>query len=155
VCEFRYRAGKVVKLRRDHGAEGQYWVGACVGNTAGLLDADVCTLRLYGDELVAAGRDNVTAIPPPLGSGIQVLLGGNKRGKVTGRLINGTRTLNCPSRCTISGGDVTDYDRVYLAASAIGRHHFVRWSDGIRLSKRTVSLEKVNRIRARFASGRR
>jgi hypothetical protein len=153
LCEFSYPLGRAVRLRREHGAEGQFWVGACVGNTAGLLDADVCELRLFGDTLVAAGADNVTAIPPPLGSGIQVRRGGNRRGRVTGRVVNGRQRLNCGSRCTISGG-VTDYDRVRLVASAFKRSRFVRWSDGSRAPKHTVSLARVNRIKATFSRRR-
>lgn len=152
VCEFTYRAGKTVALRRQHGAEGQFWVGACVGNTDGLLDADVCRLRLYGDELVAAGADNVTSIPPPRGSGIQVRIGGNKRGKVTGRVINGTQTLSCPPRCRVAS---SDYATVRLVATAFRRNRFVRWSDGSRFRKRIVSLDYANSITANFASRRR
>jgi hypothetical protein len=153
LCAFTYRAGKVVSLRREHAAPGQYWVGPCLGNAAGLLDADVCRLRLDGDALVAAGESSVAAIPPPLGSGIQVRLGGKGRGKVTGRVIKGTQTLNCPSRCLISGG-VNDYDRVYLAATAFKGSRFVGWSDRIRVARRSVALAKVNRIRATFSRRR-
>jgi Divergent InlB B-repeat domain len=154
LCEFTYRSGTLVRLRREHAAPGQYWVGACAGNVAGLLDADVCTLRLDGDTLVAAGADNVTAIPPPLGSGIQVRLGGNKRGKVTGGVVNKPQRVNCGSRCLISGG-VTGYDRVTLTATHFRRSRFVGWSNGMRLRKISVRLAKVNAIRATFGPSRR
>ena len=154
LCEFTYRSGARVRLRREHEAPGQFWVGACAGNAAGLLDADVCTLRLDGDTLVAAGADNVTAIPPPLGSGIQVRLGGNKRGKVTGRVDNKPYRINCGSRCLISGG-VTGYDRVTLTATRFRGSRFLGWSNGIRLRKVSVRLAKVNAIRATFRPLRR
>jgi hypothetical protein len=154
LCEFTYRAGTLVRLTREHAAPGQYWVGACVGSTAGLLDADVCTLRLDGDAYVAAGATSVTAIPPALGSGIQVRLGGNKRGKVTGGVVNGSQRVNCGSSCLISGG-VNGYDRVSLTATPFRGSRFVRWSNGIRLRKVSVALAKVNAIRATFASRRR
>jgi hypothetical protein len=152
-CTFTYPAGRRVSVRREHAAEGQFWVGACLGNTRGLLDADVCRLRLDGDELVDAGGSSVTSIPPPLGSGIRVKLGGNKRGRVKGRVINGNQRLNCGRRCSITG--LTSYDRVSLVATSFRRSRFVRWSDGNRLSKRTVSVAKVNGINAKFASRRR
>ena len=153
LCEFRYPAGKLVRLRSEHAAAGQSWVGACVGNTDGLLDADVCTLRLYSDELVAAGANSVGVIPPALGTGIAVRLGGNKRGRVSGGVINGSQTLSCGSRCLISGLD--SYDRVSLTARPLRRSRFVRWSDGSRLRKRNIAVARVNVIRATFASRRR
>ena len=153
LCEFRYRAGSVVKLRREHGAAGRFWVGACLGNAAGLLDADVCQLRLYGDELVGAGLENVGSIPPALGTGIAVRLGGNKRGIVTGKVIKGSQTLSCGSRCLITG--LTSYDRVYLAAKAFRGSRFVRWSNKSRFTKLNVPLATTNVIRAVFKSRRR
>ena len=154
LCAFTYRAGRAVMLRRAHAAPGQYWVGACLGNTGGLLDADVCRLRLDTDVLVAAGAESLTAIPPPLGSGIQVRRGGKGRGRVWGRVANGTQTLNCGSRCLISGG-VNDNDRVYLVATAFKGSRFAGWSDRSRVTRRSVSLAKVNRIAAYFVLRRR
>jgi hypothetical protein len=152
-CKFTYPSGTLVTLRRPRAVSGKSWVGACEGNTGGLLDADVCQIRLKSDELVAAGADNVEFIPPPLGSGIHVTLGGNKRGRVTGTVVNGDETLNCGSRCTISG--LTRYDRVRVVATELKGGRWVGWSDGNRLRKRTLQVSSVNRIKATFASRRR
>lgn len=151
LCEFTYEAGRLVTLRREHGAAGQYWVGACQGNTGGLLDADVCRLRMHGDEHVAAGRDNKAAIPPERGMGLTVAIAG--RGKVRGTVVNGSQTLSCPPRCRISRA--SDYDSVRLVAIRGKGSRFVRWSGGSRLRKLVVSLERTTRIRAKFASRRR
>jgi List-Bact-rpt repeat protein len=151
LCEFTREAGGVVTLRREHGAAGQYWVGSCRGNSGGLLDAEICRLRMDGDEYVAAGRDNPNAIPPVRGMGLTVTIGG--RGKVRGGVINSSQTLSCPPRCRISRA--TDYDRVRLEAVRRKGSRFVRWSGGSRLRKLVVELERVNRIRAIFASRRR
>ena len=150
LCELTYEAGDVVTLRREHGAAGQYWVGSCRGNAGGLLDAEVCRLRMDGDEYVAAGRDDPTAIPPARGMGLTVTIGG--AGRVRGGVVNSSQTLSCPPRCRISRA--TDYDRVRLEAVRRKGSRFVRWSGGSRLRKLVVELERVNRIRAVFASRR-
>jgi hypothetical protein len=148
-CEYVYPSGTLVTLRRQHAADGQFWIGACSGNTDGLLDADTCQIRLQGNELVGAGFDNVTAIPPPLGSGLEIKLAGNGKGKVTGAVVNGTETLACGSRCSLSG--LTRYDEVRVTATRLNGSRFVGWSDGSTLSRRILQLSKVNRIQARFA----
>jgi len=145
-CE--YPAGTIVTLRRGHASSGYFWVGACDGNRAGKLDADVCTLRLQSNELVGAGYKDPGEIPPALGSGIVVALGGSGRGTVTGGVINGRRTLACGKRCSISGLQRTDYVRLKAVASR--GSHFYRWSDFSRQSTRVVGLGYTTRIRATF-----
>lgn len=145
-CE--YPAGTIVTLRRDHASRGYFWVGACNGNRAGRLDADVCTLRLQSNELVGAGYKNPGEIPPALGSEIVVALGGSGFGKVTGGVINGRQTLDCGKRCSISGLQRTDYVRLRVVESR--GSHFYRWSDLSRLRTRVVGLASTTRIKATF-----
>jgi Divergent InlB B-repeat domain len=152
-CEFTYPSGTIVTMRRQHGAPGNFWIGGCDGNTGGTLDADVCRLRLHGNELVGAGLEDVTAIPPPRGSGLVVRRDGNGRGKVTGRVLNGNGTLNCGSLCSISG--LTRYDQILLTATRAKGSRFVRWSDGNTISTRVIRLSRFNRIKATFAKGSR
>jgi len=148
-CEFSYASGTVVTVRREHGAAGNFWIGACDGNHGGTLDADVCRLRLQGNELVAAGKDNATAIPPARGSGIAIARAGKGRGKVTGRVISDGRTLTCGKFCAISG--LSRYDQVRLAAKASKGSRFVKWNDGSKIATRIVELSGTTRIRATFA----
>jgi hypothetical protein len=152
-CAFVFKAGTLVTLRRQHGAAGQFWVGACDGNAAGLLNADVCKLRLQGNELVGAGLDNVTAIPPPRGSGLAIALGGKGKGKVTGYVIGGAGTLDCGTRCVLSG--LTRYAQVHVTATKSKGSKFAGWSDGNPLPTRNLQVSKVNRIRATFVRSRR
>lgn len=152
-CTYSYKQGTVVSLRRQLAAPGRFWIGACQGNVEGKLDATVCRTRLRGDEQVGAGDANVAAIPPPRGSGIAVVVSSKKRGKVTGRVVNGGETLKCGSRCTVTG--VTRYDSIRLTATALKGSRFVRWSDGRKLRKRIVQFSSVNRIKATFARSRR
>jgi hypothetical protein len=147
-CEFSYPAGTIVTLRREHAAPGNFWVGACDGNTGGLLDADVCRMRLQGNELVAAGKDNATAIPPARGSGIAIGRAGKGKGKVTGRVINDSRTLTCGGTCAISG--LSRYDQVRLAAKASKGSRFVKWNDGSKIAARVIALSGTTRIKATF-----
>lgn len=147
-CTFPYRSGTVVSLRRQRPAPDLSWVGACEGNTAGLLDADVCRIRLQDNELVGAGYDNVGSIPPAIGSSLQVVLAGKTRGRVTGRVVNSNRTLSCGSRCTISG--LKRYDTIRLTATRLKGGRFVGWSDGSRLTQRIIQLSSVNKIKATF-----
>jgi hypothetical protein len=148
-CTFVYESGTIVTLRREHAADGLFWIGACIDNVGGRLDGDVCRFRLQGDALVGAGFADPAALPPPLGSGIVVTLGGNKRGRVTGKVENGSETLNCKSRCSISG--LTQYDTVRVKASPTKGNRFVRWGDGVKLSQRLLQLSKVTKIKAIFA----
>jgi hypothetical protein len=152
-CEVLFRSGTTVTLHRQHPAPGSYWIGGCDGNVGGKLDADVCRLRLHGNELVGAGLDDVTAIPPPRGSGLTVGRNGNGRGKITGRVLSAGGTLNCGALCSISG--LTRYDQILLTATALKGSHFVRWSDQNTIRTRVLRLSRFNRIRATFAKGSR
>jgi len=141
-CE--YARGTTVTLSRQHGASGNFWIGPCIGNDQGTLDASVCRVRLTSDEAIGAGYTDAGQIPPPLGSGITVVVAGG--GKVTGSVINGSGTLSCPPRCSISG--LTHYDYVRLKAR---RRGFYRWSSGSRYSRtQIVPMSSVNRIQAVF-----
>jgi hypothetical protein len=148
TCAYTYPSGTVVTLRREHSAPGKYWIGACDGNQSGTLDKDVCRLRLYGNELVAAGLDEVTAIPPPLGSGFEISRTG--RGNVTGD-VNGTRILDCGRLCSVSG--LSRYDQIRLTATASRGSHFLKWSDGSQLKRRIIALSGLTRMKATFANG--
>ena len=64
----------------------------------GELDATVCRIRLRGDELVGAGYGSAGELPPARGSGIAVVVSNKKRGRVTGKVLNGGPTLRCGSR---------------------------------------------------------
>ena len=141
-CEFK--SGTTITLKREFKAPGFFWVGSCDGNKGGLLDADTCKLRLGNNEDVGAGYAQAGEIPPPLGSGIVVVVAG--RGKVTGTVINGAGTLDCGTRCTISGLD--RYDQVRLTAAPSSR--FLRWSNGIPSRIQIVPLSSTNRIQAVF-----
>jgi Divergent InlB B-repeat domain len=142
ACE--YARGKTVTLSREHGASKRFWIGACNGNDQGTWDGNVCRLRLTSDEVVGAGYTDIQQIPPPLGSGITVVVAG--RGKVTGRVINGSDTLSCPGSCTISG--LTRYDYVTLRARG---SNFYRWSNGSTAKiQPAVPMASVNRIQAVF-----
>jgi hypothetical protein len=141
-CEFK--SGTTITLKREFRAPGFFWVGSCDGNKGGLLDADTCKLRLGNNEDVGAGYAQAGEIPPPLGSGIVVVVAG--RGKVTGTVINGAGTLDCGTRCTISGLD--RYDQVRLTAAPSSR--FLRWSNGIPSRIQIVPLSSTNRIQAVF-----
>jgi hypothetical protein len=145
-CE--YPSGTTVTLSRQYSAPGFFWIGACDGNHDGTLDADVCRLRLESNELVGAGYEGAGAIPPPLGSGIVVALSGSGQGKVTGGVINGSQTLDCGKRCSISG--LYRYDQVRLTATASRGSHFYRWSNLSRLKTQVVPLSSTNRIFAAF-----
>jgi Divergent InlB B-repeat domain len=145
-CEFK--SGTTVTLSREFAAPGFFWVGSCDGNKGGLLDAKTCRLRLGSNEAVGAGYAQAGEIPPPLGSGIVVVVGGSGRGKVTGAVINGTSTLDCGTRCSISG--LVRYDQVRLTATASGGSHFYRWSNLSRLRTQVVPLSSTNRIQAVF-----
>ena len=125
-CVAVYRPGTVVTLSREHPFRptgddvslGRFWVGACEGNRNGELDADVCRLRLQGNEAVGAGYNGVGAVPPPLGQGIRIVLGGNKRGTVTGTVITKANagSLNCGTRCVVAGLDSNDTIRLRAKA---------------------------------------
>jgi hypothetical protein len=154
-CAYDYRAGTLVSLRRTDPAKGAglSWVGACEGNVEGLLNATVCRVRLNATELIGAGYDNVTAIPPPRGSALHVVISGRTRGKVTGTVINKNRRLNCGATCKLSG--LWLYDAVRLKAVRKRGSRFVGWSDGSKLTQRVVQLSSVTRIKATFARARR
>jgi hypothetical protein len=141
-CEFK--AGTTITLTREFAAPGFFWVGSCDGNKGGLLDARTCRLRLGNNEVVGVGYPDAGKIPPPLGSGIVVVVAG--KGKVTGSVISGTSTLDCGARCTVSG--LVRYDQVRLTATPASR--FLRWSNGIRSRIQIVPLSSTNRIQAVF-----
>lgn len=143
-CEFK--AGTTVTLTRQSDAPGFFWVGACDGNKAGLLDSDSCKLRLGSNEAVGAGYAQAGEIPPPLGSGIVVVVAG--KGKVTGSVINGTQTLNCGTNCLITG--LIRYDQVRLKAAPSNGSYFARWSNGSTAKTQVVRLSNTNRIQAVF-----
>ena len=105
-------------LRRSRAAPGFFWIGACVGNRAGRLDAAACTLHLESNEVIGAGFTKPGDIPPVNGSGIEVRLAGKGHGKLTGGLVNGGKTLKCAGvRCSITG--LTRYDYVRLKAQVV------------------------------------
>jgi List-Bact-rpt repeat protein len=144
ACEFK--AGTTVTLSREFKAPGFFWVGACDGNKAGLLDSDTCSLRLGSNEAVGAGYAQAGEIPPPLGSGIVVVVAG--KGKVTGSVLNGTQTLDCGTRCLITG--LIRYDQVRLKAAPSSGNYFARWSNGSTAKTQVVRLSNTNRIQAVF-----
>jgi hypothetical protein len=145
-CE--YPRGTTITLTREYAAPGYFWIGACVGNRDGKLDANVCQLRLTNNEAVGAGYKDRDEIPPPLGSGIVVVVGGSGRGKVTGSVINGPQTLDCGRRCVISG--LYRYDYVRLTATKLPGSHFYRWSNLSPNRTQTVPMSSTNRIQAVF-----
>jgi hypothetical protein len=151
-CEFdspcEYPFGTTVTLTRSRSAPGYFWVGACQNNRDGELNANVCRLRLESNEWVGAGYKSAGEIPPALGSEMVVVLGGSGRGKVTGRVVNSSESLNCGSRCSIPGLDRNDH--VLLRAQASGGSHFYRWSDFSRLQTRVVSLSSTTRLKVAF-----
>jgi hypothetical protein len=67
---------------------------------------------------------------------------------VTGGVVNGTGTLDCGTRCSISG--LFRYDQVRLTETASAGNHFYRWSDYSRYRTRTIPLSSTNRIQAVF-----
>jgi hypothetical protein len=158
-CTAVYRPGTVVTLHREHPFQptgddtslGRFWIGPCEGNRNGELDADVCRLRLQGNEAVGAGYNAAGAVPPPLGQGIRIVLGGTKRGTVTGTVITNPNaaSLNCGTRCTVTG--LNSYDTIRLRAKARKGSRFTRWSDGSTLTSRLVPLSAYNRMKATFA----
>jgi Divergent InlB B-repeat domain len=146
-CEYPF--GTTVTLRRSRSARGYFWIGSCIGNRAGKLDAAACTIRLQSSEWVGAGYATTGEIPPVKGSGIEIRLAGKGQGKVTGGLVNGGKTLKCQGvRCSITG--LTRYDYVRLKTQVVGRSRFDRWSDGVRAPVRVVGLASTNRLWAKF-----
>lgn len=146
-CE--YASGTVVTLRRERATPGYFWIGACDGNRGGRLNAPTCTLRLESNELIGAGFSKPGDIPPALGSGIEVKLGGKGKGKVSGGVVNGSKTLKCAgATCRIAGLSRYDYVRVKTQASSSSR--FDRWSDGSRLRIRVIGLAATNRLWVKF-----
>jgi len=145
-CEFPF--GTTVTLIRSRSAPGFFWVGACQNNRDGALNANVCRLSLESNEWVGAGYKSAGEIPPALGSEIVVVLGGSGRGKVSGRVVNGSDTLSCGSRCSISGLDRNAH--VLLRAQSSGGSHFYRWSDFSRQKTRIVSLSSTTRLKVAF-----
>jgi hypothetical protein len=111
-----------------------------------MLDANTCRLRLTSDEAVGGGYTSPGGIPPPLGSSIAVVVAG--RGRVTGNVVNGTQTLDCPGRCSISG--LARHDHVRLVAT---RGRFKRWSNGVSVTTQVVPLASETRIHAIFGNG--
>ena len=144
-CEFK--AGTRITLSRELAADERFWVGACDGNEDGALDDDTCTLKLTGNEVVGAGYENAGGIPPPLGSGIAVVVAG--RGKVIGSVINRPEKLKCGTECTVTG--LSRYDQVQLkAVTTSSAYKFSRWSNLSPLKTQTISVSSTNRIQAIF-----
>jgi Divergent InlB B-repeat domain len=149
-CEYAF--GTTVTLRRSRSAPGFFWIGSCIGNRAGKLDAPACTIRLQSSEVVGAGYTSTGDIPPVKGSGIEIRLAGKGQGKVTGGLVNGGKTLRCQGgRCLIT--ELTRYDYVRLKARALGDSRWDRWSDGVHDKKRVVGLAATHRLWAKFDRG--
>jgi len=125
TCAYTYAAGTVVTVTRQT-ATNDLWVGACDGATGGGLKAKTCTLRLNSNELLGAGLESVGAIPPakPAALTVKVSLSGKGRGTVTGTLVNGSGSINCGSRCTVTG-DRNEQVRLTAKVTA-GKW---RWSD--------------------------
>ena len=117
-CE--YKSGTVVTLRREHAAACIFAGSAPAWATApASLDAAACKLPLLSSEVVGAGYATTGEIPPVKGSGIEIKLAGKGKGKVTGRVANGGKTLTCDGAvCRITG--LTRYDYVNLRARAVG-----------------------------------
>jgi hypothetical protein len=145
-CEYPW--GTTVTLSREREKPGFFWIGACDGSEEGTLDEDVCRLRLQSNEVVGAGYQEAGEIPPPLGSGLVVVVGGSGRGKVTGSVINGTQTLDCGTICSIPG--LSRYDQVRLTATALGGSRFYRWNNLSRLRTQIVPLSSTTRMQAVF-----
>lgn len=147
TCAYTYAAGTIVTLTRQR-ATGDAWVGACDGATSGALRAKSCTLRLNSNELLGAGLANAGAIPPakPAALTVKVTLSGRGKGTVTGTVINGSGTINCGLRCTVTA---TRNSQVRLTAKvSAGRY---RWSDGWSSVSRTVTLSNTTRLGITFS----
>ena len=133
-----YPFGTTVTLRRSRAASGFFWIGSCIGNRAGKLDAAACTIHLESSELVGAGFKSTGEIPPVKGSGIEVRLAGKGHGKLTGGLVNGGKRLTCAGvRCSITG--LTRYDYVRLKGAGGGAQplrSMERWAPGYRAGRR-------------------
>ena len=146
-CE--YKSGTVVTLRREHPAAGFFWIGACLGNHAGSLNAAECKLPLLSSEVIGAGYATPGEIPPVKGSGIEIKLAGKGKGKVTGRVLNGGKTLACDGAvCRMTG--LTRYDYVSLKARPLGRSGWDRWSDGSHSKVRVIGVASTNRLWVKF-----
>ena len=146
-CE--YKSGTLVTLRREHAAAGFFWIGACLGNRAGSLNAAECKLPLLSSEVVGAGYATPGEIPPVKGSGIEIKLAGKGKGKVTGRVLNGGKTLTCDGAiCRISG--LTRYDYVSVTAHALRGSRLDRWNDRDRRTARVIGVAANNRLWVKF-----
>ncbi len=145
-CAYTYAAGTVVTLTRQT-ATNDLWVGACDGARGGGLKAKTCTLRLNSNELVGAGLESVGAIPPAKRAAltVKVFRVGKGKGTVTGSLINGSGTINCGARCTVTG-DRNGQVRLQANVTA-GRW---RWKDGYRSSSRIVTLSNTTSVGITF-----
>jgi Divergent InlB B-repeat domain len=155
--------GTTITLRRGNTSAHDSWIGPCKGRTRldqngdplNALDADACTFRIQGDEEVAAGFDAEAAvIPPPLGTTLVVKRGGKGRGTITGQMVGDTsKRLRCGRVCTMPA--LTRYDQVRLQAVPAPGSCLYRWSDALRIPKRTIDLESTPRLRATFVKRRR
>jgi Divergent InlB B-repeat domain len=146
TCAYTYAAGTVVTLTRQL-ATNDLWVGACDGTTGGGLRAKTCRLRLNSNELLGAGLESVTSIPPakPAALTVVVTLSGKGKGSVAGNLINASGSINCNPRCTVTGDR---YDQVRLTAR-VTRGKW-RWSDGWPWASRIVTLSNTTRLGITF-----
>jgi hypothetical protein len=146
-CAYTYAAGTVVTVTRQT-ATDDLWVGACDGATGGGLKAKTCTLRLNSNELLGAGLESVGAIPPakPAALTVKVSLSGRGKGTVTGTLVNGSGSISCGSRCTVTG-DRNQQVRLTAKVSA-GKW---RWSDRWPSASRTVTLSNTTRLGITFS----
>lgn len=147
-CQLPYTPKTRVTLRRSQPAEDPnegFWIGSCVGT------GETCTLRIRKDEWVRAG-DDPSATPTPIGSGLRVIRGGNKRGRITGGAVAGGKSYSCGSTC-FHGGFAYG-DRVRLKAKPFKRARFKRWSDGSTTRDRIVAAGYVTHIKAVFRKKR-
>lgn len=147
TCAYTYAAGTVVTLTRQL-ATNDLWVGACDGATGGGLRAKTCRLQLNSNELLGAGLESVGAIPPakPAALTVVVTLSGRGKGTVTGNLINGSGSISCSPRCTVTGDR---NDQVSLRAKVnVGKWH---WSDRWPSASRIVTLSNTTCLGITFS----
>jgi hypothetical protein len=148
-CQLSYKPLTVVTLRRSQPADDPdqgFWIGSCTGT------GETCTLRILKDEWVRGG-DDPGSTPTPIGSGLRIVRGGNKRGRITGGAVAGGKSYNCGATCFRSG--FAYGDRVRLKAKPFKKARFKRWSDDRMGRNRIVAAGYVTRLKAIFGKKRR
>jgi hypothetical protein len=143
-CDIPYEPRALVTLSRAHPSEDPEqtsWIGSCVGTE------DTCVMRVLKNEWVRAGA-NPGATPTPIGESLEIVRGGNKRGRVTGSAVKGGKSYNCGSVCVRSG--FAFGDRVHLTAKPYGGARFKRWSDNKTSRARVLPVGSYNKIKAIF-----